>query len=74
MHGNVTEWCWDWFAAYSAAKQTDPQGASHGDRGRVARGGSWNEAGTDQRSAIRFYGDSNYRLPDLGFRLARSAF
>ena len=39
MHGNVTEWCWDWFGAYSTANQTDPVGASSGSF-RVRRGGS----------------------------------
>jgi formylglycine-generating enzyme required for sulfatase activity len=74
MHGNVTEWCWDWFSAYSVAKQTDPQGASSGIKGRTARGGGYQDGGGDQRSAVRFYGAPDYRLPDLGFRVARSAF
>jgi formylglycine-generating enzyme required for sulfatase activity len=71
MHGNVTEWCWDWYAEYSTASQTDPQGASGGRRGRVARGGGYSEGGSDQRSAVRFYGEPSYRLSDLGFRIVK---
>jgi formylglycine-generating enzyme required for sulfatase activity len=73
MHGNVCEWCWDWYAEYGAAAQTDPQGPIRGkwDQ-KVARGGGWSEGGYRQRSAIRFYGDTFARLNDLGFRVARS--
>jgi formylglycine-generating enzyme required for sulfatase activity len=74
MHGNVCEWCWDYYTAYSQSKQTDPQGASMSNRGRVARGGGYREGGGDQRSAVRFYGEASYKLSDLGFRVARSAF
>jgi formylglycine-generating enzyme required for sulfatase activity/TolB-like protein len=73
MHGNVCEWCWDWYAEYGAAVQVDPQGPIRGkwDQ-KVARGGGWSEGGYRQRSAIRFYGDTFARLNDLGFRVARS--
>jgi formylglycine-generating enzyme required for sulfatase activity len=71
MHGNVCEWCWDWYAEYGTASQTNPQGASGGRRGRVARGGGYREAGADQRSAVRFYGEPSYRLNDLGFRIVK---
>jgi formylglycine-generating enzyme required for sulfatase activity len=71
LHGNVTEWCWDWYAEYGTAAQIDPQGASGGRRGRVARGGGYRDGGSDQRSATRFYGEPSYRLDDLGFRIVK---
>jgi len=40
MHGNVQEWCWDWFGRYEAGAATDPQGPATGTV-RVLRGGSW---------------------------------
>jgi formylglycine-generating enzyme required for sulfatase activity len=41
MHGNVEEWCQDWYGPYTDGEQTDPVGRIHGDF-RVTRGGSHN--------------------------------
>ncbi|ESQ10904.1 MAG: hypothetical protein N838_18310, partial [Thiohalocapsa sp. PB-PSB1] len=70
MHGNVWEWCSDWYAAYPSGEQDDPEGPDTGVQ-RVCRGGSWIDHAVYCRSALR-----SLRLPDLGhvnqgFRLAR---
>ena len=52
MHGNVGEWCWDYYGAYSTDEQTDPTGTSTGTL-RVNRGGGWNDFGKHTRSAYR---------------------
>ena len=41
MHGNVAEWCLDWYGPYRAGEQADPVGAADG-YARVVRGGSYN--------------------------------
>jgi hypothetical protein len=52
MHGNVEEWCYDWYGPYGAAEQTDPVGPVDGDF-RVTRGGSYNTKVSYLRSANR---------------------
>lgn len=51
MHGNVREWCWDWYGPYEASS-TDPKGEDNGTI-RVFRGGSWAETAQKCRSASR---------------------
>jgi len=70
MHGNVWEWCWDWFGSYSSGTQTDPQGASSG-ADRVMRGGGWYNDSQYVRSAYRSYDSPSLRDSALGFRLVR---
>jgi formylglycine-generating enzyme required for sulfatase activity len=71
MTGNVWEWTWDWYGAYSSGMQVDPVGAGSG-LYRVYRGGSWRKSAANARVANRDIGGP--AIPDnrLGFRLARS--
>ncbi len=67
MHGNVWEWTWDWYAAYSG-DATDPSGPASGSS-RVVRGGSWDYNARDTRSADRNHDSPGFRHNSLGFRL-----
>jgi formylglycine-generating enzyme required for sulfatase activity len=69
MHGNVAEWCSDWYADYGAAGATDPQGPSTG-RSRVLRGGSWYDDPVRSRSAVRNGAAPDGRNMYVGFRVA----
>jgi formylglycine-generating enzyme required for sulfatase activity len=68
MHGNVYEWCADWYGKYPIGSVTDPSGVASGSY-RVGRGGSWNDGGAYLRSAERFYDPPSSRNLYLGFRV-----
>ncbi len=70
MHGNVCEWCQDWYGDYSSQAVTDPQGPESGDD-RVLRGGSWLNCGRHCRSARRYSDSPGGANHSIGFRLAR---
>ncbi|MCY2986864.1 MAG: formylglycine-generating enzyme family protein [Planctomycetota bacterium] len=69
MHGNVCEWCADWYGSYEAGTVSDPSGPLAG-LARVHRGGSWYDAARRCRSACRYRYETASRSSHLGFRVA----
>ncbi len=70
MSGLVYEWCYDWYAAYTAVDKTNPRGPSSG-LWRINRGGSFLVSRNHCRVSHREYRPPDDRTPSLGFRLAR---
>jgi formylglycine-generating enzyme required for sulfatase activity len=68
MHGNVWQWCQDKLGPYDASQRIDPTGPEQGAI-RVWRGGSWNLAGSQCRSAARHADGPETRYPISGFRV-----
>jgi hypothetical protein len=71
MHGNVEEWCLDWYGPYSADEQTDPVGPAEGEF-RVTRGGSHHTPDEYLRSANRMAMIPEDRHSLTGFRVVQS--
>lgn len=71
MHGNVAEWCQDWYDAegYRRRRIDDPMGAEQG-TARVLRGGSFRDVEADCRSAHRASADPSEAPETAGFRVA----
>ena len=68
MHGNVSEWCSDWYGPYPSTAQTNPKGPKTG-TGRVYRGGSWGDGANRSRAAYRSNSHPENSYSNLGFRL-----
>jgi formylglycine-generating enzyme required for sulfatase activity len=73
MHGNVREWCQDWYddLYYEKTPGEDPTGPTNG-TWRAIRGGSYFANAAACRSAVRYKLDPELRLDSVGFRVAAS--
>ena len=71
-HGNVNEWCWDYYSDYDISDNDNPAGTDTGTR-HVYRGGGWNDFAKNLRSAYRAAGQADMASYNLGVRLVRNA-
>ena len=70
MSGNVFEWVWDWYGAYSDTPSTNPIGPEGG-MDKVCRGGGWNLETKFARVSRRMHDMPAVRSGFIGFRLVR---
>ncbi len=71
MHGNVEEWCLDWYGSYPNGPVEDPRGAESGNYSittyRILRGGNWGSKPENCRSASRHLGDPSLSYFNYGY-------
>ena len=70
MQGNVSEWCYDFYAPYSENSTVNPTGPNTGDE-RVTRGGSWNSPAKRCGVTVRNFEDESTGSKYIGFRVVR---
>ncbi|MGA2499512.1 MAG: SUMF1/EgtB/PvdO family nonheme iron enzyme, partial [Tepidisphaeraceae bacterium] len=68
MHGNVAEWCCDYYAPYPSGPANDPAGPATG-KTRVVRGGSYANFPRGLRSSSRGNVPASYQLKTVGLRV-----
>jgi formylglycine-generating enzyme required for sulfatase activity len=71
MHGNVGQWCDDWYGTYPNGPVVDPRGPSQG-KTRIKRGGGWIAGPSGCRSAYRASAEPEARTNFIGFRVCFS--
>lgn len=71
IHGNVREWCFDYYGAYDLENTNNPSGPANGTL-RVNRGGSWNDYAKHMRSAYRGSFEPDQAMNNTGFRIVRN--
>lgn len=72
IHGNVAEWCFDYYGEYDLENTNNPTGPETGTL-KVNRGGAWNDYAKHLRSAYRASTTPSQAMSTIGFRIARNA-
>lgn len=72
IHGNVAEWCFDYYGEYDLSNTDNPSGPTTGTL-RVNRGGGWNDYAKHLRSAYRASITPDQSMNNIGFRVVRNA-
>ena len=72
MHGNVSEWCYDFYGDYTSKPQNDPTSSNIISQYRIRRGGGFYDVKVDLRSSSRSKYPADMVSIRCGFRLAKT--